>query len=265
MSNIFNFIKENKWILKIIYSIITILISLILYNLIVKFSEKIIENNKIFNKRKTKTYVKLAKNINRYIFIIFVFLIVLKIYGVDVTSMLAGIGLIGVIIGLAIQDFLKDIIRGSSILSDDYFSVGDVIKYKDIEGKVLVVGLKTTKIQELSTGNIYSIANRNIEEVAVMSKLIYVRVPLPYELKLKEQHKVINGIVNIIKKDELVEACENVGLTELADSKIEYLLKITLNPVNRLQVRRNVLEHIIEGLEKNSIDVPYNQLDIHNK
>ena len=166
---------------------------------------------------------------------------------------------------MAIQDFLKDIIRGSSILSDDYFSVGDVVKYKDIEGKVLVVGLKTTKIQELSTSNIYSIANRNIEEIAVLSKLIYVRVPIPYELKLKEQHKVVDYIVSIIKKDKLIENCENVGLTELADSKIEYLLKITIDPINKLQARRNTLEHIIEGLEKHNIEVPYNQIDIHQK
>ena len=160
---------------------------------------------------------------------------------------------------------MKDIIRGSSIIADDYFSVGDVIKYNDIEGKILVVGLKTTKIQELATSNIYSIANRKIEEVAVLSKLIYVRVPLPYELKLAEQHKVIDDIVNIVKSDKLIENCENVGLVELADSRIEYLLKITLNPVNKLQVRRNTLEHIIEGLEKNHIEVPYNQIDVHQK
>ena len=55
----------------------------------------------------------------------------------------AGLGILGVIFGLAIQDWLKDIIRGSSILSDNYFAVGDVVKYKDIEGKVLVIEIKT--------------------------------------------------------------------------------------------------------------------------
>ena len=265
MSNIIVFFEENRWLLNIILSLLIIIIAVILYKLIMKITEKTIENSKIFNSKKTKTYVKLAKSINRYIFIIIVLIIILKVYGVDVSSMLAGIGIISVIIGLAIQDFLKDIIRGASILSDDYFSVGDVVKYNGIEGKVLVVGLKTTKIQELSTSNIISIANRNIEEVAVLSKLIYVKVPLPYELKLSEQHKVIDDIVNIVKKDNLVENCENVGLTELADSKIEYLLKITLDPVNKLQVRRNVQERIIEGLEKNNIVVPYNQIDVHQK
>ena len=265
MKYIREFFVDNNLLIKLINSLLVIIIAFIIYKIISNIIEKTIERNKIFTSKKSKTYIRLAKSINRYVIIIISLIAILRIYGIDVTSMLAGIGIISVIIGLAIQDYLKDIIRGSSIISDDYFSVGDVIKYNNIEGKVLTVGLKTTKIQELSTSNIYSIANRNIEEVAVLSNLIYVKVPLPYELKLKEQHKVIDDIIKIIKKDNLIKNCENVGLTELADSKIEYLLKITLDPVNKLQVRRNTLEHIIEGLEKNNISVPYNQIDIHQK
>lgn len=265
MKNINEFLNQNGWLINIIYSVLVIIIVAILYKTVINITEKIIEKSKIFNNKKAKTYIKLTRSINRYISIIITLIAILKIYGIDVSSLLAGIGIISVIIGLAIQDYLKDIIRGSSIISDNYFSVGDVISYNGIEGKVLAIGLKTTKIQELTTSNIYSIANRNIEEVAILSKLIYVRVPIPYELKLKEQHKVIDDILSIIKNDELIENCENVGLTELADSRIEYLLKATLDPVNKLQARRNILEHIIEGLEKNNIDVPYNQLDIHQK
>ena len=260
-----DFFINNDWLLKITYSLITIILAIIIYNIINGVITKTIEKNKFFNSKKTKTYVKLAKSINRYVVIVIVLIVILRIYGVNVSSMLAGIGIISVIIGLAIQDWLKDIIRGASIISDNYFSVGDVVKYKGLEGKVLVVGLKTTKIQILATSNILSIANRNIEEVEILSKLIYIRIPLPYELKLKEQHKVVNDIVKIEKSDSLIEDCENVGLTELADSKIEYLLKITCDPVNKLQVRRNALEHIIEGLEKNNIEVPYNQIDVHQK
>ena len=260
-----NFLLENKWIIKISISILIVIVALIIYSIISTLLTKTFENRNLFNSKKTKTYIKLARSILRYIFIIVVILIILRIYNINISSLLAGIGIISVIIGLAIQDFLKDIIRGSSILSDNYFSVGDVVKYKDVEGKVLVLGLKSTKIQELATGNVYSIANRNIEEIAVLSKLIYVRVPLPYELKLAEQKKVVGDIVKIVKTDELVEDCENVGLCELADSKIEYLLKITHNPEFKLQVRRNVQEHIIEGLEKNGIAVPYNQIDVHKK
>lgn len=265
MQSIRVFFDQNEWLLKIIYAVITIVVAAIIYKLIVRATEKAIETDRAFNGKKSNTYIKLFRSIIRYIFAVIVVIVLLKIFGVNVSSMLAGIGLIGVILGLAVQDLLKDVIRGSSILSDDYFSVGDVIKYKDIEGQVLVVGLKTTKIRELTTNNVISIANRNIEEVAVLSNNIYVRVPLPYEIKLEDQRRVVGEIVEIVKGDELVEDCANIGLAELADSKIEYLLKITLDPLNKLQARRNTLEHIVEGLEKNGIEVPYNQIDVHQK
>ena len=163
------------------------------------------------------------------------------------------------------QDFLKDIIRGSSILSDDYFKVGDIVKYKDIEGKVVILGLKTTKIEDLRTGNIISIANRNIDEIEVVSKYIYVTIPMPYEVKVKTAEKVIDTIVSNIKNLENVNKCIYKGTNELADSSINYLLQIECNPKNKLQVRRDSIREILLVLEDNNISVPYNQIDVHEK
>ena len=258
---------ENVWHVKILNSIIVIILSLILYKSVTYFltkSEKR-ENSKLFASKKGKTYLKLIKSIIRYIFIILTFLIILQINGINVSSLLAGVGILSVILGLAIQDWLKDIIRGSSILSDNYFSVGDIVKYKETEGKVLVLGLKTTKIQDIRTGNIVSIANRNIEEIQVVSNLVYINIPMPYEIKLKDAEKVIHEICDSVKKNNNVENCRYLSVNELADSSINYLIEITCNPINKLQVRRDALRTILDIMDKNEISVPYNQLDIHQK
>ena len=189
----------------------------------------------------------------------------LKVNGVDVSSVLAGVGIVGVIFGLAIQDWLKDIIRGGSILSDNYFSVGDVVNYKGIEGKVLVIGLKTTKIKELKTGYVKSIANRNIDEIDVVSNLIYVSVPMPYELSVAKAEEVINNIVTNIKENNNVNDCEYVGINEFADSSISYYLKIDCNQLYKWQVRRDALRTALLELERNGIAIPYTQIDIHEK
>ena len=140
---------ENVWFVRITSSAIITIVSIILYKCIIHFISKGEEKSKskFFSSNKGRTYVRLLRSIIRYIFIIVTILIILQANGVDVSSILAGVGILGVVLGLAIQDWLKDIIRGTSILSDDYFNVGDIVKYKDIEGKVLIVGLKTTKIQ----------------------------------------------------------------------------------------------------------------------
>ena len=252
---------------QIIYSIIVILVSFISYRIITRFFIKS-EAHGLLNKHlnnKSKTYLKMMNSILRYVFIIVTTLIVLQINGIEVGSMLAGVGIVSVILGLAVQDALKDIIRGFSILSDEYFSVGDVVLYNDIIGKVLVLGLKTTKIQDIATDNIISIANRNIEQIQIVSKSVYLRFPMPYEVSVDRAENVIKEIILEIKNLNDVEDAIYKGVTELADSSIQYLLKITCNPERRLQVRRDSLGCILRVLDKNNIAVPYNQIDVHQK
>lgn len=266
MENIINFFK-SLWHTQIISSIVIVIVSIAIYKCISYFllkSEKK-DNFKLFTGKRSKTYLKLIRSLIRYVFIAVTVLILLQVNGIDVSSVLAGVGILGVVFGLAIQDWLKDIIRGSSILSDNYFSVGDIVKYKDIEGKVLVIGLKSTKIQELKTGNIKSIANRNIEEIDVVSNLVYINIPMPYEVPLEKAESVINEIVCAIKNNNNVTNCRYIGVNDLGDSSIKYCIEITCNSLYKLQVRRDALRSILVEMENNSVEVPYMQIDIHNK
>ncbi|MBQ9024582.1 MAG: mechanosensitive ion channel family protein [Bacilli bacterium] len=258
---------NNPIVIKIFWSLIAILVNVLLYeiiiNIIVNHFEK--KLSKAVHKNKIKTYVNLIKSITRYFFIITAILSILQIFNFNITSIIAGVGVLGVVFGLAIQDFLKDIIRGSTILSDNYFQVGDVVKYKDIEGKVLALGLKTTKVKDIRTNNIVSIANRNIEQIEIVSDVIYVRIPMPYEVKLKNAEKAVDDIIKLTKEYETIIDCIYKGITELSDSSIDYYLQVKCNPINKYQAKRDTLRAIIEGLDKNKIEVPFNQIDVHQK
>ncbi len=254
---------ENVWFTRGVHSLLIIVISVILYKVVILALNK--SEEKAFTSSKGKTYLKLLKSIIRSIFIVLTLLIILQTCGVNVSSVLAGVGIFGVVFGLAIQDWLKDIIRGSSIISDDYFKVGDIVKYRDMEGKVLVIGLKTTRIKDIRTGNIVSIANRNIDEAEIVSNLVHVKIPMPYEVKVDKAEKAVDDILELVKKNKEVESYRYLGVTELADSYIEYLIEVTCNPEKKLQVRRDTIRAILVGLEKNNIEVPFTQIDIHNK
>ncbi len=263
-----DFVKTLTKVLSnnLVKSVIIIIASLILYkvlsNILLNKTKKI----KAIESNKGQTYVKLANSVLKYLFIIITFIIVLQTNNINVTSMIAGLGLVGAGIVLAVQDALKDIIRGFSIISDGYFKVGDVVKYGDIEGKVLVLGLKSTKIKALSSGNIISISNRNIEQIEVVSNNVYFNIPLAYELKQDKIDKVLKEIVDRINKIENIKECKYLGPNNLNDSSIDYLIGIELNDnEKKLQSRRNAIKEILLTLEDNKIEIPFNQLDIHNK
>lgn len=250
---------------KIVNSIIVIMLCFLIYKVIAYLLSDKNKHLKLFTSNRSKTYLRMMKSIVRYIFIVITILILLQVNGINVSSMLAGVGIASVIVGFAIQDLLKDIIKGLDIISDQYFQVGDVIKYHDMEGKVLAIGLKCTKIRNIKTANIVSISNRNIEEVEVVADYIDVFIPLPYELKINEAEKIIDEIVIEVKKLSLVTNSEYKSVSKLDESSINYHLRVNCNPIDKLQTNRDVLRTILLVLEKHKVSVPYKQIDIHER
>ena len=253
---------NNIWFQRGIWTLVTIIIGLIVYKLITSLAINRIDNK--LSSKKSKTYTRMFKSIIRYVILIIVLLIILQIFGINVSSMVAGVGIISIILGFAIQDALKDIIKGIDILSDNYYQVGDIIKFQDITGRVLAIGLKTTKLEDIYSLNKVSLANRNIEKVEVVSNLINIDIPLPYEMKVVDAEKVIEEIVNDIKKQDNISKVEYRGINLLDSSSINYQIKVYCDPINKVQVRRDCLRYIMVCLNKHDISVPYQQIDIHN-
>lgn len=260
-------ILDSDLFMMILKSILSIIVSVIIYNIFTIIIGSSINKSGFgkINIKKKATYLKMFKSIIRYVLLVINILIILKIFGINITSMLAGVGIIGIVLGFAIQDALKDIIKGIDIIADNYYQVGDVIKFDNIVGRVVSIGLKTTKLEDIYTFNMVSISNRNIELVEVVSNLINIDVPISYDVNLEKAEKVVNDIVDNIKKHDGVINCEYRGVNDLADSSIKYQIKVYCNPINKVQIRRDSLRYVLLGLDKNNLSVPYNQIDVHQK
>ena len=259
-------IVENIWVQRFFWSFIVIVISVIVYGIISHIiSRREKRKSKLLANKKGRTMVRMIKSITRYIIIILDVLIILQIFGVDVSSMLAAAGIASVIIAFAIQDALKDIIRGFDIVSDNYYNVGDIVKIGTVEGKVLAVGLKTTKIHDIVTGNTVSIANRSIVEAEVMSGVIDIDVPLPYEVKIEKAEKILTEIADQIKRLENITEAEYRNITNFSASSMDYRIRVVGDPALRLQIRRDCLDVIAKALAAHNISIPYPQVDLHTR
>lgn len=221
---------------------------------------------KELEKKNRETYLRLINSIFKYTLFVICFFALLQVNDVNITSMVAGLGIAGIILGVAVQDALKDIIRGFDIISDNYFKVGDLIEFNGIEGKVLELGLKTTKIKDIKNDYIISVPNRNVEAIALVSNLLYLEVPMPYELPLEEAEKAISQICDAGKKNKNIKDCTYVSVNRLDDSAIKYMLKVVMRDNSKkLQTNRDMWRIILDIMAQNSISVPYTQIDIHSK
>ena len=262
MDKIIETVMSNKLYISIIIGVI----AFVIYKAIEKTINRVLERDKKHQKldRKSKTAVKLSTNIAKYIIFVIALVLILQVNGVNVNSLVAGLGIVSVIAGLAIQDPLKDIISGMNIVSDEYFAIGDSIKIDDIEGKVISMGIRTTKIKDFKYGNIYTIANRNISKALKISDELYIDVPLSYEDNTKHLEEILrNAAANIEKLENVIEA-KYIGINEFADSCIIFKMKILCKPENRFAVKRAANGIIKSELDKNNISIPYPQITVHS-
>ena len=257
---------KNTWVQRLIWSVIVVLVSLAIYHIIAKIlSAKENKTSKIMSNKRNKTIVRMLKSIAAGVISIIAVLTLLEIYGINVTSMLAGVGIASIVIGFGLQDSLKDIIRGFVIISDNYYEIGDVIKFGDNLGPVVSVTLLTTKIQDINTMNVVSIANRNIDQVEVDPGYIYIPIPMPYEIKVEDAEKVLHEIIQKLRRHDSINSADYQGITKFDTSSLNYQIVLTCDPAKRLSTRREALRVIITTMEEHKIHIPYQQFDLHNK
>ena len=113
-------------------------------------------------------------------------IVILDNLGVNVTALVAGLGIGGIAIGLAAQGIFSDLFAALSIVFDRPFRRGDMIRYDNTTGKVERIGLKTTRLRSL-TGEQVVMANtklleREIHNLALASSR---RVAAPFGLALE--------------------------------------------------------------------------------
>lgn len=251
----------------IMISAVSVVLGVIIYLILKKLADKLIEKN---GKRhpinnKGKTYVKLISNILKYIIIIIVCVIILQVNGVDVSSIVTGLGLFSVIAGLALQDALKDIIMGFNIIIDNYFSVGDVLKIGEIEGKVTELGFKATKMVDINNGNTYVIANRNINQALKISTQLDIDIPISYDENINKIENVLEEIVRKISDLENVKEVYYRGVSEFGTSAIKYKIRMYCKQEYKPQTKRDANRIVKMELDKNNIKIPYTQIVVHNK
>ena len=208
--------------------------------------------------------VRTAKRLVKYGIIVVVVLALFQVNGINVTSLIASLGITGAVIGFAAQEYLKDFFMGVHISSDTFFKVGDVIKFRDHIGVVTAFTMKTTKIKDIYTRNIISISNRNLDVVEVMSNMVDLRIGLSYNEDPERIHAVMKELAK--KLPERVEGVEDSiykGTSEFNDSTVNYMISVFMDPEKVPQLQRNVLMEIQREFASEGIEFPFPQLDVH--
>ena len=243
--------------------IVTMAVSYFLYHTATIILNEIINyGQNHYERKKRRTVTNLFQNIIKYIILIFAVLAIFSIYGVNIGGIVASLGIAATIIGLALQDTFKDIINGISIITENYFIVGDIVQYKTFTGEVIEFGLKSTKIKS-SSGEVMVIANRNILELVNLSQkeqTVSIDIAIGYTTDTKQVEKVITK--KILPKLETIaninkNSIEYKGVNEIASTHIKYLVQFTCVRDKQVQAKRDANRIILDELAASNISPKY--------
>ena len=177
---------------------------------------------------KSQTIASLMRSLVKYVFIIVGAGFILAAWGVDVAGIIAGVGVLTLVIGLGCQSLIQDIVGGLFIVFDDYFSVGDVVIVDGFRGTVVEVGLKTTKFEDAG-GNIKSISNSQITTVVNLSRLdsmVLVTIGCAYEEDIMRVEGLIASHMEELRKNipNITKGPIYKGIDNISASSIDFLV-----------------------------------------
>ena len=158
------------------------------------------------------------------------FVWVVQLLGYSVSSLLAGLGIGGLAVALALQDTLSNFFGSIFIFLDRPFSVGDWIKIGDVEGTVEQVGFRSTRIRTWPA-TLVSIPNKTMASGTIdnRSKMpkrrVHQTVGVTYETTADQMEQAVRAIRDIITNDDGVDKeFIVVRFTDFGDSSLKIML-----------------------------------------
>lgn len=271
------FLKKEDGTLTILGKGLKIILIFLIIKILIKIVHTIIDktfhrrHKNIFSaeEKKINTLTAIFKNIVKYLFYFIGLVMVLDIFGIDTSSILATAGIGGLAIGFAAQSLVKDIITGFFILSEDQFSVGDYIKVNEFEGIVEQLGVRVTKLRDFS-GELHIIPNSNINTVTNKTRgamRALINVSVDYEEDIDRVIEVLNKLCVKIGKENnnIVEGPTVLGVNDLADYGMTFTIVAKTKPMEQWSVERELRKAVKEALDRESIEIPYPKHIVYNK
>ena len=259
---------------KLIPNFITAILIIILFYILSKFITKRL--GKFLRKKMPgSTLVDLAMTFFHLFMMAMGLITCMGILHLDktVTTILAGIGVLGLAISFAFQHTSHDVLSGIILAIKSPINVGDIIETNEVYGEVKRIGLRSTYIDN-AQGQLVAIPNRlvlddKLKAYSVNSeRRVTIEGSIAYTSHLKESEQII---MESVKKISSINLDKNIEFfyTEFGDNGVHYMVRFWIPFTNMhtdfLQAKSEAYRYIKIACDENGIDIPYPHTVVHFK
>ena len=217
--------------------------------------------------KKGKAIVDILCSLVKYAAVLALVFFVLKTFGVDTTAILAGIGILGLVVGLGAQPLVADIIAGLFIVFEGIFDVGDIIVVDGFRGTVKEIGIRTTQLVDTG-GNVKIINNANVQSIVNMTNqlsLAICEIGIEYGESLERVEAILKANLDKVKEaiPDIKEGPFYKGVSELGDSAVVIRFVANCDEGVKYQVERDMNREFKLLFDKNNINIPFPQVVVN--
>lgn len=258
-----NYLNSNLKILILIgVTIVITLILLFIVKALVSRTVKKARNNRAI------TLAKLVQSILRYIIVIIAIIVIIGLTGFDISAVLAGAGILGLIIGLGAQSLIADLLSGLAIVFENYCEIDDIVEINEFKGRIVEIGLRSTKVQNWK-GELKIFTNGEIKELTNFSRTFSVAVvnfTIDYNENINDVVVLLEEKLQSIKEfyPQIVEGPNVMGVTNIGLNGYDIMISAKTLCEQHYAVERGLRKRIIELFKENGITISMNQIKVVN-
>ncbi|ETT88532.1 MULTISPECIES: mechanosensitive ion channel family protein [Viridibacillus] len=221
------------------------------------------------SERRYRTILRLVQSIVSYVVYFSAILAILSAVNIDVKGLLAGAGIVGLAVGFGAQSLVKDVITGFFIIFEDQFGVGDYIKITSVEGTVLEIGLRTTKIKG-AAGEINIVPNGSITDVvnySINNSIAIIDVSVAYSSDIAKAERLIEEYLKELPKkhEEITAPPTLLGVQNVVGAEVSLRISVETLPMQHFAISRMVRRDVKEIFDRNRIEIPYPKMMVYER
>ncbi len=216
-----------------------------------------------------KTLLNLVRSSFKYIVGFVGIFWALTIFGVDIGTIFAGVGVVALVIGFGAESLIADLVTGVFMIFENEYNVGDIVELNGYRGTVSSIGIRTTCVTDAG-GNVKIFNNsdmRNIINLSNLSSRAICDFSIPYEVKIADAEAALIKVLAKAQADNpdvFPEAPSFLGVQELGQHSVTLRVVANVSESNRFKAARMLNRCLKDGMEEMGISCPYNQIVVHN-
>ncbi len=222
---------------------------------------------RVAEKKSGVALMELFGNLIKYASYLVVLFLVLSACGVNTAELLAGLGILTLILGLGVTSLIEDIVAGIFIIAEHLFDVGDVIVVDGFRGTVLSIGIRSTKIADVGN-DVMTVRNSSIGSLVNLTdrqSAAAVTIPLAPHESIERVEKLVRGTDMTYMNEKyprLIGAPLYLGICEITKKGVQNLLIVGgCKEEDKYEIERALFLEYKLLFEKNGIQLGYTGFD----